>query len=55
MLNRSKGNVFQNGHVWEEVEVLEDHTDIFTDQIHVSLFVRQIKAINRDGSAGHFL
>ena len=55
VLNRSKGDIFQNSHVREEVEVLEDHTDIFTDQIHISLLVCQIKAINRDSPAGHFL
>ena len=32
--------------MWKEIEVLEHHSDIFTNVVHVGCFIRQIITIN---------
>ncbi len=47
-LNRREGDVLQNRHIREEVEVLEYHPDIFPNLVNVDFRVSNIVAVNVD-------
>ena len=46
-----KPNAIQNGHVGEEVEVLENHADIFAGLINVGILIREFKAVHHNLAA----
>ena len=51
-LHGGQGHVLQDGHVGEEVEVLEDHAHLLAVEVDVVLGVRDVGPVQADGAAG---
>ena len=47
-LDRSQHQITQHVHIVEQIEMLEHHTDIFTDLIDILSLVRDIKSVDHD-------
>lgn len=54
MLYGSEHDVFDDTHMREEVEVLEDHPDIFTNDINVCFRVGKVIAVHGNLSLSYF-
>ena len=54
-LHRRQHKIMQDIHIIEEIEMLEHHTDVLADLIHIHLFVGDVDTIHMDLSGGHIL
>ena len=48
----SKHDIFFDRHIWEEVELLEHHSDLFAHLIDVNGFIRNICSFKENCSSG---
>ena len=53
--HRRQHQIMQDIHIIEEIEMLEHHTDVFADLIHIHLFIGDVDPIHMDLSGRHLL